>query len=324
MQNLNVSKEMISNIAEQENKKFLNNTNKLVNYVVGSALKDLSEKVSFLSLKNIVLQPVNELISGAFIDGSDFIYLLGIQNVQLELNTSRKSSFWKRFKDRIKWAWENRKTFIKKRKRRKKKEKEKNINLKSEEINFNPSKYTIYDLSEDLQNTVAKYLSETSLIYLNRNLLQIVGKDDFGSNTKIYIYVVSYDGTLFKYYNEKKKVYVNINIDERVKHLEEKIKAVGDNFVKILKIFNAMYYNTNGNMCNQIFMESILCSCPEDLYFGDDIYKVFVKIINYLSIRPIKDVKSINDTNLTIFKDEVCSNNILGFNKMMNKILYNK
>lgn len=323
MQNIKISKDMISNLAEQENKKFIKNTNKLVNNIVGSALKDLSEKVSFLSLNKVVLQPANELISGAFIDGSVFVYLLGVQNVQLELNTSRKVGAWKRFKDRLKLSWENRNTLFKKRRRKKNKNKEKNLETNNESLKFDPSKYTIYDLSDDLQKAIVNYLTETSLIYLNRNLLQIVGKDDFGSNTKIYIYVVNYDGTFFKYYNEKKKVFININIDERVKHLEEKIQAVGDNFVKILKIFNVLYYNTNGNMCNQVFMESILCSCPEDLYFGDDIYKVFFKIINYLSIKSIKDVRSINNTNLTIFKDEVCGNNIIGFNKMMNKVLNN-
>ena len=68
MQNLNISKDMISNLAEQENKKFIRNTNKLVNNIVGSALKDLSDKVSFLTLNKVVLQPANELISGERIE----------------------------------------------------------------------------------------------------------------------------------------------------------------------------------------------------------------------------------------------------------------
>lgn len=320
MQNLNISKDMIYNIAEQDNKKYIKNIKKLVNNIVGSALKDLANKISFVTLNKVVLQPANELISGAFIDGSSFVYLLGIQNVQLEINTSRKISFWKRLKSRIKWSWDNRKTFLKKRKR-KKKNKEKNIDIKNESIKFDPSKYTIYDLSDDLQKAIINYLTETSLVYLNRNLLQIIGKDDFGSNTKIYIYVVNYDGFLYKYYNEKKKVFININIDERVKHLQEKINVVGENFIKVLKIFNTLYYNTNGNMCNQIFLESILCSCPEELYQGDDIYKIFLKIVNHLSIKSIKDVKSINDISKTIYNDEVCGNSIIGYNKMMNKVL---
>ena len=64
-------------------------------------------------------------------------------------------------------------------------------------------------------------------------------------------------------------------------------------------------------------MESVLCSVPDDLYLGDDIYKIFMKIINYISIRTLKDVKSITDNKTSIYKDNLCQNNGIGFNKMM-------
>lgn len=320
MSSINVSKDLINNIAEQENKKFIKGTTKLISQILGESIKDLSEKVSFISVDKVILQPANELISGAFIDSSNFVYLLGVQNIQLEINTSKKVSIWQDFKERLKWAWQNRKRLYKRKKQhRKKKDKNEEIdNTKNKSIDL--SKYTIYSLTEDLQNTIIKYLSETSLVYLNGNILQIIGKDDFGANTKILIYVVNYDGTFFKYYAGKKKGFININIGSRVQSLTAKYSAVGENFIKILKIFNSLFYNTNGYICNQVFLESILCAVPEDLYYGIDIYKVFVKILNHLSIKSFKDIKSINDTNLTIFKDEVCSNSMLGFKKMMNKI----
>ena len=74
-------------------------------------------------------------------------------------------------------------------------------------------------------------------------------------------------------------------------------------------------------MCNQVFLESILCSCPDDLFEGDEIYKVFLKLINHISIISLKTIKSINNPNLTIFKDEVCGNCILNFNKMLSRVL---
>ncbi len=324
MPNLNVSKDMIVSIAEQQNKKFVRNTNKIVNQIMGAAIKELSKKISFLTLDKVVLQPANELISGAFIDGSSFIYFLGVQNVQLELNTNKKQGFWKSFKERLKYAWDNRKRLFRKRKHHLKKKKNEKVDDKDiEKAKIDPSKYTIYNLAEDLQKEIANYLSETSLIYLNKNLLQIVGKDDFGSNTKINIYVVNYDGVTFKYHDSKKRVFININFNIRIRYLDEKINAVGENFVKVLKIFNSLFYNTNGFICNQIFLESILCACPEDLFLGDDIYKVFLKIINYIAIKSIKEVKSINNPSLTIFQDEVCGNCILNFNRMMNRVLNN-
>ena len=116
MAKLNVSKELVSNIASQSNLKFINSTNKFVSFIVGSTIKDLSEKVSLITKDNVILQPANELLSGAFIDGSSFVYLLGIKNAQLEINTGRKPTIWQSFKERLKYAWENRKRVIKKRK----------------------------------------------------------------------------------------------------------------------------------------------------------------------------------------------------------------
>ena len=308
MVKLNVSKELIDKIADQQNDKYLKSTHNLICKIMGETLKDLSSKTSFVSMDNVVFQPANELVSGAFIDGSVFTYLLGVQNVQLEINTSRSASFWKNLKDRLTFAWDNRKTFIRKKKHKKRKKD------KNKELGIN-------DLAEDAQKTIINYLSETSLVYLNKNLLQIIGKDDFGSNTQIFIYVVNYDGVYFKQFAGKKKGFINIDIDSRIDSLTKKIDEVGDNFIKILKIFNSLYFNTNGNMCNQVFLESILCSCPDDLFEGDEIYKVFLKLINHISIISLKDIKSINNPNLTIFKDEVCGDCILNFNKMLSRVL---
>ncbi len=320
MSNVNISKDIINNIANQENKKFVKNINKLIMQLVNDSMQDLSNSISFISAKNVVLQPINELVSGAFIDASNFVYLLGIENIQLELNTAKKMSFLRNLKERFKYAWQNRKLIYKRRKKHRKKSKKELEKIEEKkEVDFN--NYTIYSLAEDLQNSIVNYLSETSMVYLNGNLLQIIGKDDFGSNTKIFIYVVSYDGTNYKYYAGKKKGYININVNGRVDKLSSKMQTAGENFIKILKILNTLYYNTNGYMCNQIFMESILCSVPEDLFFGLDIYNVFVKIINYLSITSFKNIKSINNYDLTIFNDVVCGNCMLGFNKMMNKII---
>ena len=260
MPRLQITRELINSIANQDNKKFVKNINKTVNNVLAQAIDNLSSKVSYINLKNVALQPVNELISNAFVDNSNCVYFLGIENAQLELNTSKKMNFWRNFKERLKYAWENRKLFN----RRKKKRRIKKIKIEAnseKKVNFDPGKYNIYDLAEDMQYSVSNYLSETTIITLNDNSLHIVGKDDFGSNTAIIIYLVSMNEKSFKYYAGRTKGFIEIDINKRIKLVNEKINLVGDNYIKMIKIFNSLFYNVNGFMPNQIFIESILIHC---------------------------------------------------------------
>ena len=70
-------------------------------------------------------------------------------------------------------------------------------------------------------------------------------------------------------------------------------------------------------MPNQIYIESVLCFCPNDLFIGPDIYKIFMKIINYIGIKGIRNIPSINDDSKTIYSDEVCGNIGIQFSKML-------
>lgn len=319
MAKFNISKELITTIAEQENIKYVNSISKKTNQLLSNALKKLSAQISYLTIDNVILQPVNELMTGAFVDNSSFIYFLGIKNAQLEINTGRKVPFWQTLKEKLKLTWQNRKVYKRKRKKKKKKNEELEENKKYE---FDPTKYTIYNLTEDLQNALLEYLSESSLVYRFGNQLQIIGKDDFGANTRIIIYIVNYDGNnIYKYYSGKKEGFKEINIKSRFESLENKISLVGENFVKMIKIFNSLYYNVNNCMPNQIFIESILCSCPNDLFYGKTIYNCFIKIVNYLNINSLKNIKSINNPDKTIYQDDICGeNSAYGFNKVLNII----
>ena len=325
MNKISINKELINNIANLENKKYIKQTNKLINNIIGATIEKMEQQVSFVSLKNTILQPVNELLTGAIIDNSAFIYILGINNPQLELNTIKGESLWKNFKEKFIIAWRNRKSIFNRRKRKKKKfKKNKDENLQFTNKPIDVTKYNLSNLVEDFQSKIILFLSETSLTYLFEDRLELVGKDDFGANTKIVIYPMIYDGNIYKYYVNKKKGFVEINLENRIANIEKKISEVGENYIKMLKIFNYLYFNVNLSMCNQIFLESILCSIPNNFYIGEDIFKVFLKIINYLSINKLKDVKSINNNSLSIYKDEVCQNSGLGFYKMINSVITNK
>lgn len=319
MPKIEISRELITSIANQDNKKFVKNINKKVNEKLALAIDNLSAKVSYINLKNVALQPVNELISNAFVDNSNCVYFLGIESAQLEMNTNQKVNFWKNFKERLKFAWDNRKYFNR-RKRKKRRRKKIDVDSKPHEVNFDPNKYSIYNIAEDMQHAISEYLSQTSIISLSDNMIHIVGREDFGSNTSIVIYFVNLNESCYKYYAGRKKGFIEININKRVEMLNEKINEVGQNFIKMIKVFNSLFYNVNGYMPNQVYIESVLYSCPNDFYEGNDIYKVFIKIVNYLSLTTIRNIKSMNNESKTINEDIVCGNNGIAFNKMLNII----
>lgn len=314
MAKITLSKNLINSIASQNNEVYIEKTQSLVKEIVSASITNLTEKISYVTDKNVVLQPVNELLSGAFCDNSQFIYFLGIENAQLEINTSKSTDFWRNFLQRFKTAWANRK---KKKSRRKKKKKTEEKEIQNPQ---DMAKYSIYSLTADFQQALANQVSETTIIYLNSNQISIVGKDDFGANTKIKIYLVNYNSEVFRYYAGKKKGFIDININNRCNALNLKIEKTGEEFITILKIFNMLFYNSNNRLPNQVFMESILYSVPDELFKGEDIYGIFVKIVNFLSIKTIKNISSINNPAKTIFTDEICGADAYGFTKMMDFI----
>ena len=234
MATVKISKDLIISVANQDKTKFINVTDEMVNKLLSSAIEQLSQKVSYISLDNVILQPVNELLNGAFVDNSSFSYILGINNPQLELNTYKKLNFWRNFKERLKYAWKNRKKNKKKRFRFRRKRKVEEI----KEVKFDPTKYSIYDLAEDLQNSLLPFLSETTIVNLQDNILRIYGREDFGVNAAIELYLANYNTEeIFKFYRGRKKGFVDINLQKRLDNLKIKTKATGKNFIKILKIF---------------------------------------------------------------------------------------
>ncbi len=315
-----IDKQLIEGIVRANNDEFVDKVDEKVNIVVSNAIDDLAQQIAYVSLGNVVLQPVNELLTGGFTDNSKFIYFLGVDNAQLELNTLKSTTFWKDLKNKLVYAWQNR--HRRKMRRRKKKKEVEFLDNQEYSYDFDPSRYNLYSLCEDLQTAIAKYSTETTIVYLEGDKIKIIGKDDYGPNTQIIIYPVIFNGEVFKYYAGRKKGFVEIDINDRVAQLNEKYNAVGENLTKIIKIFNVLYYFANKAMPNQVFIESLLYSCPNELFKGEDIYTVFVKIINYLNMTSIREVKSLTNPDKTIFTDKLSASSGLGYEKFINQFIY--
>ncbi|MBQ8908929.1 MAG: hypothetical protein IJY90_01365 [Clostridia bacterium] len=318
MAKISISKDLILSIANKNSKTYVKGINDKVNALLTASVSNLATQVSYISLENTVLQPVNELFSDSMVDNSEFVYVLGVESAQLDLNTIKKSKIWEIIKTRAKIAWQSRKYFRKRKRKRRKKQKEE---VEPLNIQFDPSKYTVYSLTEDLQRSIAQYLSPTSIVYQGNNKLEILGKEDFGPNVRIIIYVVSLVNKELKYYAGKRKnPFINLALNQRYLKLKAKKKSAGKNFIKVMKVFNALYFNVNGHMPNQLFLESVMCNCPDDIFVGDDFYKVFIKVVNYLSVRSLRNTPSILNEELTIFEDKRCGDSGFGLHKILSTI----
>lgn len=312
-----IDKNLIESIVRKDNDEFVDNVTEKLNNIVANAVNDLSRQIAYINVNNVFLQPVNELLTGGFTDNSKFVYFLGIDSAQLELNTLNSTNLWRNIKNTVKNAW-----FAGRKRRKKRKKKDKQQDDKVEIYDFDPAKYNIYSLCEDLQTAIAKYSALTTIVYLEDTRIRIVGKDDYGSNTQIIIYPTIYNGQVYKYYLGKRKGFVEIDINQRIALLTQKIDRVGQNFVDMIKIFNVLYFYANKSTPNQIFIESLLYSCPDELFKGKSVYNQFVKIINYLTMSSIKEIPSLTNQNKTIFTDKTSSSSGIGYEKFINQFVY--
>lgn len=313
-----ISKKLIEAIAKSENEQFAEETENKVAALVSLAVEDLSKTVPFISVQSCMLQPVNETFNGAITPDSEFVYFLGFESPQIELNCMQYNDGWKKFKERLIYAWNVSKR-KKRKKRRKKGEAEELSNIAYE---FQDAeKYNLDALKEDLQKAFVKNLTTTSIVYNQERFLRVIGRDEFGSKTQIFIYPCIMDGNDFKFFLSRKKGFYTINFENRVKFINEKMGAVGENFLSMIKILNTMFRNTRGNsMPNQIFIESLLYNTPNELFKGNDIYEVFIKIVNFLNLTDVSQFKSILNPELKISEDKATKSNQLAFVKFLNSL----
>lgn len=304
----------IENIVSNDNIEFTEKLQEKVANLLSVAIEELSQRVPFISLENAILQPFNETFNGAFTPMSKYVYLLGINSPQLESNSLNRSFSFKKFRDRFIKAWYDSKR--KKSKRRKKKEEEESHKYNE----FDPTRYNLDNLRRDLQLAVAQNLSVTSIVYNSSDRLIIQGKDDFSSIAQIEIIPVIYDGEIFKYFISKRKGFMPVNIEERLLNFNIKNEMVGENFYKVLKIFNNLFKTITKESVNQIFVESLLYNIPNDLFVGDNIYNVVVNIINYLSMTDVSNFVSIENKKEKIFKTKLTGNSAAMFNRFMKNI----
>ena len=290
-----LSKDLIEGLRDSTNLEFVNNLNFTVFSLVDQALKALSNKSSFIQPEKAYFMPVNEIYTGATTSQSAYAYFLGIANTEIELNSTDKKHLFKNFWKRIVRAWK----MSKKKKKKKKKIEERSLTVVTKE------KYTIDDLKNDFVFYLSNLISTSSIIYEYEDNIMVVGKEDFGTNVKINIYITMYDekNGVFKMYNGRKNRYYDVDLNERFKNLANKMESC-ENFVNMIKIYNSIYSRAYSKVPNQILIESLVYNCPAVL-FEHDVYQTFLNVSNYIRMIDVDALRSICDNSKSIFKEKL-------------------
>ena len=313
-----ITRSLIESIAQSDYSEFAENTETKVNALVSLAVEDMQASIPFVSIQKCILQPVNETFNGAITAESEYIYFLGFNSPQIEINCLQYNDWWKKFKEQLVFAWNSSKK-KKKKKRRKKDQAEQPI----PQYDFDTNKYNLDSLKDDLQKAFVKNLTTTSIVYNLSNCLRVIGRDEFGPKTQIFIYPCLMDGAgNFKFLISRKKGFYSINFDKRIELVNQKMSEVGYNFVSMLKILNTLFRTSSKSSSapNQIFLESLLYNVPNELFEGEDIYNVFIKIVNYLNLTDVNNFKSILSPDKTIAEDKATKLNQIAFLKFLNSL----
>ena len=311
-----ISRKLIESIAEEDVSEFADLIGEKVTALCSAAINELSLSVPFVNIDKTILQPANEIFNGGISAESEYIYFLAVESPQIEINCLQYNDFWKRFKERFLYAWSASKK--KKRKKRKREAQQEEANP----YNFQAEKYNLDKLISDLQIAISHNISETSIVYNEGRNLKVIGIDDFGPNTKILIYPVLYEDGDYKFLISRKKGFYKMNFDNRTRLISDKFERVGQNFVKMIKIMNALFRNSSRSFVrpNQIYIESLLYNTPDELFFAKDIYSVFKNIINYLNFSNVLEFKSVLNPDITLEKEKAIRSNMVVFSKLLSSI----
>lgn len=292
-------KETIISFAKETNKAPFENAYAKTDYIINLIMKDIKDVNPYIN--NYELYVANEALTKAEIPASTLDLFLVLDAKQLELNFNEDKFF--KFKMSLvnfgKNFIENFKLFNKKKKNKKKNKKrtEENQEEQFEKYSITEKKltsYNVYDFHVDFLNELAKYFTEKTMIYLSDNCINIAGKDDLGLFIRIYVTFLNEENKAFMLYNLKTKNKTLVNFRERYDNFDIACIRTNDMFLTQLTIFNNMYYNIFKFVPNQILIESLLYSCPFNL-FGEDVYETTMSLINYLKNTNIKNLKSICD-----------------------------
>lgn len=290
-----LTKNIIEEFAGDVDETSFYNSYNIINDVITKALENIKQRNPYINKYQITI--ANEIFDKTEFCASTLDLFVVFDALQIELNSNKKkkNAFLKNLKLFFKEFKNNFSLFNSKKKKQKKNIKE--IEKKSLVLN----EYDVKMLYQDLMVQMSTFLNEKTNLHLKNNKITISNEDDIGIEINVYC-VFKISDTSCKLYNIQNNSSIIIDYRYRFENFSIKNSQTNYMFEKQVKIFNNLYWNTIKQKPNQIFIESLLYNCPNDL-FNNDNFDTTINLVNYLKNSTMQNLFSICDENLSLFKE---------------------
>lgn len=256
----------------------------------------------------------NEVFSGTEFFASSIDLFVVFNAVQIELNYNDKPK--NKFTNNVRYFWREFKSYFNIFSSKKKKSEK--LIKETEKRVLSLKDYSVEVLYNDLFVNLTKVLYKTSSIQLNGNKLVVVGNEEFGIDINIYPVFETSDG-LYKMYNIYSQNNLIVDFKERFDNVYIKNIKTSEQFTNQIRIFNNLFWNILKQKPNQIFIESILFACPDDLFTNDRV-ETAINLLNYLKNSTMQNIASICDSSVKLFNDKLNSTSLDLAIKFVNNI----
>ncbi|MDR0850397.1 MAG: hypothetical protein LBN07_02805 [Christensenellaceae bacterium] len=274
-----MKKQRIEQFATEVNGDTAKENYKIALNVIIEALEGLTGKVSTLTPEEVRVFPMGELTNGTFVDTNDEIEIaLVTSNPQMAFTNSayiRLMSEIKKQKDRDAVSSDN----------------------------------TTHQIIQLLFDEFIKLFSADTTIIITQQGIKILSNKELGFKIMLRLGTYNAYDTNFvlSLWNPVRKTTENLDIFGYAEAMKKKDDDTDGNFNKIVRIFKnfrkAVVANKwfGSSFANKYLVEMVVYNIPNSLLKGSDVYKVYVKSINYLLNCPLSSFKSFNGGQLSSF-----------------------
>ena len=301
--------ELVGNyLSEDEINEFYEDITNLFN----DSIDEVFNKNHEISSDKINYIIINDFLNMTYTINSTFDILLSIESPMLEKNTEKNEKFslknnFKELYNGMKFLRKDRKN----QKRLKRKRNKKNIQQQQDVVYTNDiivpnNKKALYNLEQfrtDFFNNLVNKLSEKTILELDNYSLKIYAYDEIGININLYFSFYDETDDTQKIYNFKDKTYLKINPFYNLLTITEKNMKTYGKSTNLIKLFKTASYEIFNSFKYDRFIESFICSLPDNIINNNISYVTCMKkILSYLCNNDLTNYKSAF-SDVSIYED---------------------